>query len=195
VNINRRFGGTSRLTFSGFRSKPSKKQAWKRSAHRESSRLQRVVSMRYNTRDYWVFATSSIVLYCKERNVSEIPSVSIPRWGGGETSTLKGDPVMTLPLSNGCNTVLLVPRNFSRGRGVIPSLAERGEQSCQRGYCQFGMYSLGSVVRQHNVLYTWPHFKTLRVHSKLVVPTLTRLFPPLRERWYDPSTTAKVTRH
>jgi hypothetical protein len=27
VNINRRFGGTSRLTFSGFRSKPSKKQA------------------------------------------------------------------------------------------------------------------------------------------------------------------------
>jgi hypothetical protein len=39
--------------------------------------------------------------------------------------------------------VLLVPRNFSRGRGVIPSLAERGEQSCQRGYYQFGMLRLG----------------------------------------------------
>jgi hypothetical protein len=36
-----------------------------------------------------------------------------------------------------------VPRNFSRGRGVIPSLAERGEQSCQRGYYQFGMLRLG----------------------------------------------------
>jgi hypothetical protein len=35
--------------------------------------------------------------------------------------------------------VLLVPRNFSRGRKVIPSLAEREEQSCQRGYFQFGM--------------------------------------------------------
>jgi hypothetical protein len=35
--------------------------------------------------------------------------------------------------------VLLVPRNFSRGRGVIPSLAKRGEQSCQHGYFQFGM--------------------------------------------------------
>jgi hypothetical protein len=35
--------------------------------------------------------------------------------------------------------ILLVPRNFSRGRGVIPSLAERGAQSCQRGYCHFGM--------------------------------------------------------
>jgi hypothetical protein len=35
--------------------------------------------------------------------------------------------------------ILLVPGNFSRGRGVIPSLAERGEQSCQRGYYQFGM--------------------------------------------------------
>jgi hypothetical protein len=35
--------------------------------------------------------------------------------------------------------VLLVPRNFSRGRGVIPSLAERGAQSCQREYYQFGM--------------------------------------------------------
>jgi hypothetical protein len=50
--------------------------------------------------------------------------------------------------------LLLVPRNFSRGRGVIPSLAERGAQSCQRGYFQFGMQRLGSVVRQHNVLYT-----------------------------------------
>jgi hypothetical protein len=30
--------------------------------------------------------------------------------------------------------ILLVPRNFSRGRGVVPSLAKRGEQSCQRGY-------------------------------------------------------------
>jgi hypothetical protein len=39
--------------------------------------------------------------------------------------------------------LLLVPRNFSRGRGVIPSLAERGEQSCQRGYYQFGMLRLG----------------------------------------------------
>jgi hypothetical protein len=38
--------------------------------------------------------------------------------------------------------VLLVPRNFSRGRGVIPSLAEQGEQSCQRGYYQFGMLRL-----------------------------------------------------
>jgi hypothetical protein len=35
--------------------------------------------------------------------------------------------------------LLLVPRNFSRGRGVIPSLAERGEQSCQHGYYQFEM--------------------------------------------------------
>jgi hypothetical protein len=35
-----------------------------------------------------------------------------------------------------------VPRNFSRGRGVVPSLAERGEQSCQRGYYQFGMQHL-----------------------------------------------------
>jgi hypothetical protein len=33
----------------------------------------------------------------------------------------------------------LVPRNFSRGRGVIPSLAGLGEQSCQRSYYQFGM--------------------------------------------------------
>jgi hypothetical protein len=32
----------------------------------------------------------------------------------------------------------LVPRIFSRGRGVIPSLAGLGEQSCQRSY-QFGM--------------------------------------------------------
>jgi hypothetical protein len=39
--------------------------------------------------------------------------------------------------------VLLMPRNFSRGRGVIPSLAEQGEQSCQRGYYQFGMLRLG----------------------------------------------------
>jgi hypothetical protein len=39
--------------------------------------------------------------------------------------------------------LLLVPRNFSRGRGVITSLAERGEQSCQRGYYQFGMLRLG----------------------------------------------------
>jgi hypothetical protein len=35
--------------------------------------------------------------------------------------------------------VLLVPRNFRRRRGVVPSLAERGEQSCQRGYLQFGI--------------------------------------------------------
>jgi hypothetical protein len=35
--------------------------------------------------------------------------------------------------------LLLVPRNFSRGRGVVPSLVERGEQSCQHGYYQFGM--------------------------------------------------------
>jgi hypothetical protein len=39
--------------------------------------------------------------------------------------------------------VLSVPRNFSRGRGVIPSLAEREEQSCQHGYYQFGMLRLG----------------------------------------------------
>jgi hypothetical protein len=39
--------------------------------------------------------------------------------------------------------VMLVPRNFSRGRGVIPSLAEREEQSCQRGYYQFGMLRFG----------------------------------------------------
>jgi hypothetical protein len=38
--------------------------------------------------------------------------------------------------------LLLVSRNFSRGRGVVPSLAERGEQSCQRGYYQFGMQRL-----------------------------------------------------
>jgi hypothetical protein len=38
-----------------------------------------------------------------------------------------------------CVQVLLVSCNFSHGRGVIPSLAERGEQSCQRGYYQFGM--------------------------------------------------------
>jgi hypothetical protein len=41
------------------------------------------------------------------------------------------------------NHLLLVPRNFSRGRGVVPSLAERGEQSCQRGYYQFEMLRLG----------------------------------------------------
>jgi hypothetical protein len=35
--------------------------------------------------------------------------------------------------------VLLVPRNFSSGRGAIPPLAEWEEQSCQRGYYQFGM--------------------------------------------------------
>jgi hypothetical protein len=35
--------------------------------------------------------------------------------------------------------LLLVPRNSSRGRGVIPSLAGLGEQSCRRGYYQFGM--------------------------------------------------------
>jgi hypothetical protein len=35
--------------------------------------------------------------------------------------------------------VQLVPGNFSSGRGVIPSLAGLGEQSCQRGYYQFGM--------------------------------------------------------
>jgi hypothetical protein len=35
--------------------------------------------------------------------------------------------------------VQLVPHNFSLGRGVLPSLAERAEQSCQRGYFQFGM--------------------------------------------------------
>jgi hypothetical protein len=33
----------------------------------------------------------------------------------------------------------LVPGNFSSGRGVVPSLAGLGEQSCQRGYFQFGM--------------------------------------------------------
>jgi hypothetical protein len=33
----------------------------------------------------------------------------------------------------------LVPRIFSRGRGVIPSLAGLGEQSCQLSYYQFGM--------------------------------------------------------
>jgi hypothetical protein len=43
----------------------------------------------------------------------------------------------------GAQHLLLVPCNFSRGRGVIPSLAERGEQSCQRGYYQFGMLRLG----------------------------------------------------
>jgi hypothetical protein len=32
-----------------------------------------------------------------------------------------------------------VPRNFSHGRGVVPSLAGLGEQSCQRSYYQFGM--------------------------------------------------------
>jgi hypothetical protein len=36
---------------------------------------------------------------------------------------------------------------------------------------------------------------TRQQHSKLVVPTLTRLLPSLRKRCYDPSTTAKVTRH
>jgi hypothetical protein len=41
--------------------------------------------------------------------------------------------------SSGSEDLLLVPRNFSRGRGVVPSLAERGEQSFQRGYFQFGM--------------------------------------------------------
>jgi hypothetical protein len=44
---------------------------------------------------------------------------------------------------------------------------------------------------QRTVLYTWPHSKTL--HSKLVLPTLLRLLPRARERWYDPSTTATVT--
>jgi hypothetical protein len=33
----------------------------------------------------------------------------------------------------------LVPGNFGSGRGVIPSLAGLEEQSCQRGYYQFGM--------------------------------------------------------
>jgi hypothetical protein len=51
---------------------------------------------------------------------------------GGETVTSKRT-----------EDVLLVPHNFSRGRGVIPSLAERGEQSCQCGYYQFGMLRLG----------------------------------------------------
>jgi hypothetical protein len=30
--------------------------------------------------------------------------------------------------------LLLVPRNFSHGRGVLPSLAEQEEQSCQHEY-------------------------------------------------------------
>jgi hypothetical protein len=34
--------------------------------------------------------------------------------------------------------VQLVPRIFSRGRGVLPSLAGLGEQSGQRSYYQFG---------------------------------------------------------
>jgi hypothetical protein len=41
--------------------------------------------------------------------------------------------------SSPLHTLQLVPRNFSRGRGVIPSLAGLGEQSCQRSYYQFGM--------------------------------------------------------
>jgi hypothetical protein len=45
-------------------------------------------------------------------------------------------------------TLLSVPRNFSRGRRVIPSLAERGgggnlSSLRQRGYYQFGMQRLG----------------------------------------------------
>jgi hypothetical protein len=51
-----------------------------------------------------------------------------------------GGKPATNRLSYGAALALqLVPRNFSRGGGVIPSLAERGEQTCQRGYFQFGM--------------------------------------------------------
>jgi hypothetical protein len=95
--------------------------------------------------------------------------------------------------SSSLTFVLLVPRNFSRGRGVIPSLAERGGAVLSAWVLPVWNVASANVVRQHNVLYTWLHFKTL--HSKLEVPTLTRLLPPLRERWYDPSSTVKVTRH
>jgi hypothetical protein len=52
--------------------------------------------------------------------------------------------------------VLLVPRNFSRGRGVIPSLTERGEQSCQHGYYQFGIQHL-EVWSSNTTHYTPDH--------------------------------------
>jgi hypothetical protein len=56
--------------------------------------------------------------------------------------------------------ILLVPGYFRRGRGVIPSLVERGEQSCQPcqcGCCQFGMQRLkvwSGNTTYYTVLYT-----------------------------------------
>jgi hypothetical protein len=50
-----------------------------------------------------------------------------------------------------------------------------------------------NITYGHSVLYYTPDHTPKTVHSKLVVPTLLRLLPRPRERWFDPSTTATVT--
>jgi hypothetical protein len=92
------------------------------------------------------------VSYCiiiKERNSEHDPKTEDkrnPAGSGAQMGYLRRvawirKPSTTKPATKIVKKLqlLLVPRNFSRGRAVIPSLAERGEQSCQRGYYQFGM--------------------------------------------------------
>jgi hypothetical protein len=63
-----------------------------------TSRIWRVLTMVYNTQNYWVSGPcpSSEILNIRKHEVSETGSVSVPRWGEGDTysagSLRKGYP-------------------------------------------------------------------------------------------------------